>query len=370
MRPPRIAPPIPFHPLLGVVARGRSTEASRARLVREVERGVDWDRMPELAERHALAPLLRHHLEVASIAAPRDVQRTLFGLSLRHRRRAQLWRTLLAEMASELDRRGVRALFLKGAALAFTVYPEPELRPMSDIDVLVAKRDLAAAGEVLARLGYAAPEERGWASDLGRHMHHLAQRRRVVDGIDVPVEVHWQLGIADRRARRSLEVLWPDRGSVSYEGVAASTLGLCDTLVHVHYHGFRTPLSWPDRLYLVSAADLFTIVEAQRDPIGWDKLTSQHPQLLRSLAWLSLLSPWEPHVSARLPFRPPPDELARADDYRGWPRERIGERLEDLPRFARDTIDPPPLWLAIRTGARPGRWGRWVSWLKHVRELG
>ena len=50
----------------------------------------------------------------------------------------------LAEVLGALAGRGVEALILKGTALAYDLYPAPELRPRSDTDLLIARDDLAA----------------------------------------------------------------------------------------------------------------------------------------------------------------------------------------------------------------------------------
>ena len=61
-------------------------------------------------------------------------------------------------MCAALDERGVQALLVKGAALAYSLYPEPWLRPRVDTDILVAHESLGAADRVLRGLGYhAAP---------------------------------------------------------------------------------------------------------------------------------------------------------------------------------------------------------------------
>ncbi len=53
-----------------------------------------------------------------------------------------------------LRRSGIEALVLKGADLGRRFYPDRLLRPMADVDLLVASRDYLRAGEVLGRLGY------------------------------------------------------------------------------------------------------------------------------------------------------------------------------------------------------------------------
>lgn len=60
----------------------------------------------------------------------------------------------LAEVLAALAARGVEALILKGTALAYELYPGPELRPRSDTDLLIARDDLPALREVMLAHGF------------------------------------------------------------------------------------------------------------------------------------------------------------------------------------------------------------------------
>lgn len=75
------------------------------------------------------------------------------------RRRLMLEETVrAAEMRRVIDAlgaAGVRAVLLKGAALAYTQYPEPWCRTRADLDLLVPRSQRRLAGDVLHRIGYA-----------------------------------------------------------------------------------------------------------------------------------------------------------------------------------------------------------------------
>ncbi|HJW84566.1 MAG TPA: nucleotidyltransferase family protein [Anaerolineae bacterium] len=60
----------------------------------------------------------------------------------------------LGEVLSACAERGLRPVALKGVHLAACVYPEPALRPMSDIDLLFMPGELPQAEAMLAALGY------------------------------------------------------------------------------------------------------------------------------------------------------------------------------------------------------------------------
>jgi hypothetical protein len=60
----------------------------------------------------------------------------------------------VAEVLRALGERGVNVLILKGTALAYDLYPSPELRPRSDTDLLIARDDLPAVRAAMLALGF------------------------------------------------------------------------------------------------------------------------------------------------------------------------------------------------------------------------
>lgn len=75
---------------------------------------------------------------------------------------------LLPRIARALAAEGQRALLVKGAALALTVYPDAAARSMSDIDLLVRREDSDRIVAALVGAGGAAhpPQGRPWSAAL------------------------------------------------------------------------------------------------------------------------------------------------------------------------------------------------------------
>jgi hypothetical protein len=60
----------------------------------------------------------------------------------------------LKNVLSLFNQKRLQVIVMKGAALAETVYGNPALRPMSDVDLLVKKENLHQIDELLKKLGY------------------------------------------------------------------------------------------------------------------------------------------------------------------------------------------------------------------------
>jgi hypothetical protein len=361
-------PPLPFDRLLWLAANP-APERVRGRLVAEA-RGYDrWQELAYSAEAHGIAPLIDRHFAHEDFAGlvPSEVRTALKGLLLRHKRANATRRVLIKELADATTHDGTPMMFLKGGALAFDVYADPSHRTMRDLDVLVREDDLVRIGERLLALGYETDDAAGWATDRS-HWHHQAEMRRVVNGFTMTIEVHRQLGIDDSRARRRYEDL--EEGAVAFDldGTSVRTLGATDMLLHVHYHGFTTPLEWPDRVRLVSAADLVALLDARHTRIDWERVRRDAPHLTESLAWMHALTPFSDSALGALGISTVPRELAIGNDYRGKRRERDRERPDRLRHWG-DTFFPPEWWLRIRHGGSAGSLGLATCWLRHLREL-
>src|SRR5436305_1421929 len=74
----------------------------------------------------------------------------------------------LREVLGALQASGVMALITKGTALAYSIYPAPDLRPRTDVDLLIADGDFAAVRAVFAALGFGETPSAG----LRQHMFY------------------------------------------------------------------------------------------------------------------------------------------------------------------------------------------------------
>ena len=125
----------------------------------------------------------------------------------------------LRNVTSALADAGVRALVTKGTALAYTVYPQPWLRPRTDSDLLVRYADVPAAGRALEACGYV----RSDALSTGQLVsHQVAFERLDAHGVHHVLDLHWKIVnpqvVADAL---SFDELWRDAQSAAALGPSA-----------------------------------------------------------------------------------------------------------------------------------------------------
>ena len=110
----------------------------------------------EAAQRHGVVPLVAwQHRRCGSLNDwPAALRSAIVERARQHAIVEQLQRSELAAVVGELTTREVRSIVLKGAALAYTHYPHPCLRPREDFDLLVHESRRNDAVDVLRARGY------------------------------------------------------------------------------------------------------------------------------------------------------------------------------------------------------------------------
>jgi hypothetical protein len=156
-------------------------EATVCRLLREPpnRRRVVDDAVVACAREH------RVHLVLAARVRRDDLAAELrAAAAIEAAREAELRRTLAALTAA-----GVHPICIKGAALAHTHYPRPEMRPRLDTDVLIPPDARPTVGGVLAALGYRRPIE----TDGDLCVSQLHWMRADGAGVEHQLDVHWRI---------------------------------------------------------------------------------------------------------------------------------------------------------------------------------
>jgi len=153
----------------------------------EIPDGLNWNRLDMMIAADNLMPLFSHLYakspRVPGADRPVRWQRTLMGV-LHHNLRALKTTT---ELFRILQEEHIPAVVLRGLALAHTVYPEPYLRPMRDVDLLVPAD---VHGELVGRL-----EKHG----LKPVQSLRSQFVYVIN--EISIEIHWSFLTAKRYQR-------------------------------------------------------------------------------------------------------------------------------------------------------------------------
>jgi hypothetical protein len=394
-----------LYQFLGCCARAECHESHYEQLRQGAAKVRDWDEVAAEAERHGVAPLLYFHLKAAGVHIPLRAKRQLQGLTVRHRAANQVRLRLLHNILEAYQSAGIPALVLKGAALSQLVYPEPGLRPMSDLDLLVLPSQARRAQQVLADLGFHAPPP----NEAVFSHRHFGAATRCVEEILVAVEIHHQLvstyrdnarayvyntlapilgpnarfmnpepGIQRRASRAKaldeaallgIEGSLDRRLSFSMGNLTAYTLNYEDTLGYLCWHLTSHVNVW-DFGRLIWVADAVSFAEHFAAQMDWKRIARRFPAALDTLALLHWVTPLSDELLGRASIQIGGRPRGIGMEYRGWPRTPLaGWRGRGYGRVLRDTLCPPEWWLRLcyQLGAtRPLFWCRWLRHPLHL----
>jgi hypothetical protein len=261
-----------------------------------------------------------------------------------------------AQVVGSLSDRGVRAIVLKGPALAGWLYDGPHQRPYGDVDLLVAPQTFDLAEVCLDQLGFRYPLAGARPNEQATHAHEWVRKRPLRAAVDLHRSLYW-IRIPEAAAweilSRDTDVI--EIGGASVEVLARPARALVVAL-HAAQHGrdSRKPLRDLERALAVGhdglwreAADLATQLDVRRPFTAGLRL---HPAGIELAARLGLGARMSREVLL-LTVSPPPTAIGfhRLAEAESW-REKLRVTVEKL-------FPSPPLLRAWQPVAQRGAAG-------------
>jgi hypothetical protein len=305
-----------------------------------------------------MAPLVDNYLARHPSGVPAAVGQQLRALALRHAAWHRVRTVALSEMLDAFARQSIESLLLKGAALAWMIYPSPALRPMSDVDILVPRATARPAQETLRRLGYVTSAGR---RRFGSNAHHLPAASRTRDGLNVSVEIHLDALSRDAPSSIAFGNLTESPRTFQLNGSAASTLGHIDTLRHLTHHLLEPS---PDGyIRLIGAIDLLRYAATFFTTIDWTRLEARHPSVLNTLRCLHFVIPLPAVLSAFTPPSSAPSPGRAGEAIRPF-RELLSHGRRGWTAL-NELFDPPEWWMHAYYNVPPDQPLTHVRLLRH-----
>ncbi len=310
-----------------------------------------WNDLPVQAELHGMGPLLWHHLHRLDIKLPQDTQRLIAGLYLRHRALNLEHLRILLEVTSLLEHVGIQAVVLKGLALAYEYYPNPALRPASDIDLLLKKDDVLPAVGLLMEAGYKTYTPH---ADLEQLPKELKVSSPLKDGLSIDIELHYH----DPQARSLIDSS-PDDEFIGFNApphavkIGSQMIYCPDPMDHLDYlirhltrHMFAATDARP--LPLKWIADIISLVEHHAEQINW----SEPKALVDRLEVLYSLTPFPEDLSAVIPIKQIQVPSGVNQYPQGWPQHAFSEwkKIGFWKYIASTFASPSDWWLSLYYG--------------------
>jgi hypothetical protein len=273
-------------------------------------------------------------------------------------------------MTSELGRvlrrcaaERLAVIVLKGPVLAESVYPDPALRPFSDLDLLVRPEDRLRMDAVLRHLGHRrVADEHSWDFDIAYDGATVYESPG-----HVRVDLHWAL-LTEPRFVCALDEagIWERSAEITVAGEAARGLGREDLILYMAAHlAVHHSLAGLLRYW-----DVALLLGNGAGPVDWPALQARAARWRTGRALYFVLlgaqtlfeAPVPPAVLAALRPRGPRARWLAAIVRRSDPGRLLRlqhlvtlllvDRGRDLGGVLRQAAWPSAGWLRARYGAR------------------
>lgn len=243
---------------------------------------AEWSELLSILRSHWILPLLYWYVgrlpdEFRPPKPIVDRMRTAFQWS---RTRCFHLERQLREIMAAFNDEGVSILVLKGPALGGTVYPDPALRPASDLDLLVLPDQMVRSRAILENLGYKCEaklfdaEETLYKNEKFVHLDNSRNYRAT--------ELHWQLhtflGI---RQEAQTEELFDRAIKVESSSLTFEALNPIDALIHT---AINNAYGHDDAMRLIWIYDIKMLALRLAAPDDWKLLQE------RCVAWRARLA--------------------------------------------------------------------------------
>jgi hypothetical protein len=331
----------------------------------------DWELLPEIAQAENVGPLLYWKFKEDGFppSIPMPVAASLMQQYFASASDAAARYRALDLVLAVFQAARVPVILLKGIVFAKSLYPEPALRPMLDIDLLVQQKDQAAAAQALAEHGFTQPYrdfDRALSEQAGHHDHFHGPD-------DVSIELHWSLISGAQDWRTPAEAwAWSNVAPVDFlaqtEPPTAWCLNPAANLLYLCAHAAlqhglsQTRLAWYMDVHLLVCKygqDFeWEAFAQQAQDLGWasacgaalegtrDRFGAPIPDgVIERLQ--ALPSPDAALVRRKSTFEPPYEQIAAELAALAWPvrAKVILARLFPSPAFIRYHFRPQPGWI-------------------------
>ncbi|MFM2484965.1 nucleotidyltransferase domain-containing protein [Celerinatantimonas yamalensis] len=224
-----------------------------------------WQQLIHMAREHRIAPLLYWRLKEKKLQLPAVLWQTLKEYYQRAVIRGLTMQAELLKLHQLLEQAGIAHIALKGSYLSYFVYPNPALRPMRDIDLLIPDEQLMAAYQLLLAQGYVHPPK--YQGDVQSAQAMLKHLMPLQSPSQVVVELHNKVLNPDDWPGEDLTTdphFWARCRDVDMAGRTIHFMSATDLLLHLiihasYDHKFNNgPLILSDIAFLI-----------QKEPIDW-----------------------------------------------------------------------------------------------------
>ena len=325
---------------------------------------TNWQEWINQIELHGLSGFVNKHMAEYELPIPDALIMPLKALKARHTAASQARYQSLSEIDAILDERAIPYVALKGAALMPYLYKEGYLRPMRDMDLLLAREVEYQAADCLREIGFDLPVTQ--PSKYMRDMHQLPNATKTVNGLVSSVELHHD-GIS---REVSGHFYYPESASsfqtLSWGELEFQALEDVQMLHQVskHLEGLHSGAV----LKLINVMDVIGLAEHVRVTDQWSRLAQEYPHVINTLRCLHLLTPLPDGLQQQVgivPTRVPSGVGQIMGSLRSalLAKKSLSQKLKPL-------LLPSDWWMHLYYNVDPNKSLLWIKLVRHPLRVG
>jgi len=196
---------------------------------------IDWNHLFQTAQANRLDGIIYDSLDRNGIfeSLPEKI-RTQFEESYRRTViNTRIYLETAAGIYRSFSNRGIDLIVLRGLALGLTLYSRPYFRPFADLDLLIRKKDIPVAENILVELGFVPLPGILPARYFEKHHLHVSFKDLKRNTV---VELHWALDHPYTLYTVDYASLFTEREQASFEGLIIPVLSPEDRLITLCLH--------------------------------------------------------------------------------------------------------------------------------------
>lgn len=251
-------------------------DKDKSEIIAIQKNNIDWDCFLEKARGEGISPLVFLRLPKIIINRddiPRYVRKKLKEDYYLNAARNALVFEELRKAIETFRKAGLQVIVLKGAALAETVYGNPALRPMSDVDLLVKKEDLHQVDELLKKLDYS-PADRS-VDDVdftSTYLTTLDYRNPAKNSPSFHIHWHFVNSTIPNESyinHIKMEDIWRDSVKTNIADIETWVMSPHHLIIHLSEHALRVTHSLSKLSYF---CDIDRAINYYWKSLDWDLL--------------------------------------------------------------------------------------------------
>jgi len=225
----------------------------------------DWDEFVALSKSHKLSNLLLGFLvrnDLIDFVPSNQIK------ELREKNRQNAIQNIYLLQEAEIILKQFRVsdievIGLKGVYLLDNIYEDISMRSMSDLDLMLKKKDIPEAIEIIKKLGYK-PSTYFDIRDKNIDIKHVPP---MIKNNNLYLEIHWTLLEENEPFTIDIDGLWARAVPAKIAGVDAFALSLEDLILHLCLH-----LTYQHHLQngLRGLYDIALVLEQRQSEIDWN----------------------------------------------------------------------------------------------------